>query len=202
MGMTDLILIEQFDGHPIEFQAVDAFVNLTAMCQPFGKRPGDFLAINPTKAFQAALAQDLGVLPAALVTLKRGNFSIGVQGTWAHPDLALECARWLSPALAIWCNRIVRKILAGILPGAVAAPTLSRREELLAELAKIDVEAARAAALPLLQPKGNYGEIAKNGKPKNGLRAPAYVAAKCRELDAQNVHACLGIITQLVLRLG
>ncbi|MDQ1087190.1 hypothetical protein QE390_001736 [Siphonobacter sp. SORGH_AS 1065] len=25
-------------------------------------------------------------------------------GTWMHEDVALEFARWLSPAFAIWCN--------------------------------------------------------------------------------------------------
>lgn len=30
-----------------------------------------------------------------------------------HPDLALEFARWLSPDFAIWCNRTVRRIMAG-----------------------------------------------------------------------------------------
>lgn len=27
-----------------------------------------------------------------------------IQGTWMHEDVALEFARWLNPAFAIWCH--------------------------------------------------------------------------------------------------
>lgn len=33
------------------------------------------------------------------------------QGTWMHEDAALEFARWLSPAFAIWCNKRIKELL-------------------------------------------------------------------------------------------
>jgi len=34
-----------------------------------------------------------------------------MQGTWLHEDVALEFARWLSPAFAIWCNDRIKELL-------------------------------------------------------------------------------------------
>jgi hypothetical protein len=103
------VITESYEGTLIPFQTGDAFVNATEMCKHFGKRPGDFLDIGPTKEFLAALSQQENKLPAALVVKIEGRNG----GTWLHPDLALECARWLSPKFAIWCNRVIRSILAG-----------------------------------------------------------------------------------------
>ena len=44
---------------------------------------------------------------ALIQTVKGGN---GEQGTWMHEDVALEFARWLSPAFAIWCNRRIKEL--------------------------------------------------------------------------------------------
>lgn len=33
------------------------------------------------------------------------------QGTWMHPWLAVEFARWLSPAFAVWCNQTIYGLL-------------------------------------------------------------------------------------------
>jgi phage antirepressor YoqD-like protein len=32
-------------------------------------------------------------------------------GTWMHEDVALEFARWLNPAFAIWCNDRIKELL-------------------------------------------------------------------------------------------
>jgi len=134
MNTTTLI---PFDYHSavITFTG-DAYVNLTQLCAAFNTAPAQFLRLESAKSFMIALAADTGlsdvqnlhisdgadsVIPGLVVTIK-GNFKNGTaQGTWAHPDLALECARWLSPEFAIWTNRVIRSVLAGRgLPGGVA----------------------------------------------------------------------------------
>lgn len=44
-----------------------------------------------------------------LVEIKQGGNS--EQGTWMYEDVALEFARWLSPAFAIWCNDRIKELL-------------------------------------------------------------------------------------------
>lgn len=134
------ILAETFEGEIIPFTAAGVYVNATAMCGAFGKKPIDFLRLESAKAFQEALAQDLGTDAGELVFTQRGGDQSKVRnphfapesnrenltlpaGTWLHPDLALECARWLSPRFAIWTNRVIRRILAG--DPMPAAPALA-----------------------------------------------------------------------------
>lgn len=44
-----------------------------------------------------------------MVEIKQGGN--GEQGTWMHEDVAMEFARWLSPAFAIWCNDRIKELL-------------------------------------------------------------------------------------------
>lgn len=121
--MNRQLVTFDFQSHTIPFTQ-DAFVNLTEMCAAFGKRPLHFMQLESTQRFIVALAADTGlsmqsddgnpVITPTLIRVRKGNFADQQQqGTWAHPDLALECARWLSPEFAIWTNRMIRKLLSG-----------------------------------------------------------------------------------------
>lgn len=48
---------------------------------------------------------------ADLVRVTKGGNDKNNQGTWMHEDVALEFARWLSPAFAIWCNDRIKELL-------------------------------------------------------------------------------------------
>lgn len=118
---------QEWEGNAVAFRTDDAYASLTLLCAPFEKRPNDFLSLASTTAFVEALCQAEGKPREELVITRNGgntrnpgsdptvtrNPGNGAQGTWAHPDLALECARWLDPAFAIWCNRVIRGILNG-----------------------------------------------------------------------------------------
>jgi phage antirepressor YoqD-like protein len=147
--MSILILTEQFDGKPIEFNRGDAFVNLTAMCAAFDTRPQAFLNLDSTKAFCAELERLNDSQP--IISTSRG---IG-GGTWAHPDLGLECARWLQPAFGIWCNRTIRRILAGDVAITPAVPT-TYKEAVKALLVEIEAKEALALENAELRPKGEF----------------------------------------------
>jgi hypothetical protein len=43
--------------------------------------------------------------------VKKGNSQDFEQGTWAHPLLALNFGRWISPEFAIWCDKHIRTLL-------------------------------------------------------------------------------------------
>jgi hypothetical protein len=100
-------------------------LNLTDMWQaadrPPNRRPSDWLALEESQRFRAHAgthspdATDL-FAPAAglagichldsdgLVATIRGNQG----GTWAHWQLALTYARYLSPPFHLWCNTVLR----------------------------------------------------------------------------------------------
>lgn len=121
------LINEEFHGSTISFRQEDAWVNLTQMCAVFAKKPYSFLRIAPTQDYIKALAADLGLQPPndaanpdfncvgetqlkGLIETREGRHD---SGTWAHPELAIECARWLSPEWSIRCNRVIRRLLAG-----------------------------------------------------------------------------------------
>lgn len=100
----------QYNGSPITFQKGDSvMVNATEMAKPFGKLAKDWLSNKSTKEFLSTLSSVRTIPLTALVEIKQGGNK--EQGTWMHEDVALEFARWLSPAFAIWCNDRIKELL-------------------------------------------------------------------------------------------
>ena len=83
-------------------------VNATEMARPFRKRAVDWLNTQSAKDFVNALSEVRKITSADLVSVTKGGLQ---QGTWMHEDVALEFARWLSPAFAIWCNDRIKELL-------------------------------------------------------------------------------------------
>lgn len=84
-------------------------VNATEMAKPFGKLAKDWLSNKSTKEFLSTLSAVRTIPLTDLVEIKQGGNS--EQGTWMHEDVAMEFARWLSPAFAIWCNDRIKELL-------------------------------------------------------------------------------------------
>jgi hypothetical protein len=113
-----------YRGAPIRLRG--AMLNLTDMWRAAGcpehRRPAKWLAFEETARFRAhaqvhwsepegpaeaenVLEEDIiAVDPDGLVAALRGRRG----GTWAHWQLALSYARYLSPAFHLWCNTVVR----------------------------------------------------------------------------------------------
>ena len=102
--------IFQYNGNPITFYKGDnVMVNATEMAKPFGKLVGDWIRLKTTTEFAEALSADMQIPISALIQVVKGGNN--EQGTWMHEDIALEFARWLSPAFAIWCNKRIKELL-------------------------------------------------------------------------------------------
>ena len=84
-------------------------INATEMAKPFGKLAKDWLSNKSTKEFLSTLSAVRTIPLTGLVEIKQGGNS--EQGTWMYEDVALEFARWLSPAFAIWCNDRIKELL-------------------------------------------------------------------------------------------
>lgn len=105
--------------------APDGFLNATAMAEAFGKRVYDWLRTDraidyiraahrrifggelPRPAENVRFAQELD---SPLVVTRKGGLS-GEQGTWLHPKVAIEFARWISPDFGVWCDGKIEEIL-------------------------------------------------------------------------------------------
>lgn len=100
-----------YNNTEVTFASKDnlVMVNATQMAKPFNKVPKDWLRTNPSKEFINSLSAVRHICPTELVRISQGGN--GTQGTWMHEDVAIEFARWLNPAFAIWCNDRIKELL-------------------------------------------------------------------------------------------
>ena len=105
-------IVYDYKGSKISFtNGKNVMVNATEMAKSFGKTTKDWLRTNASSEFINSLSAVRQICPSQLVVVKKGNSNEFEQGTWMHEDVALEFARWLSPAFAIWCNDRIKELL-------------------------------------------------------------------------------------------
>jgi len=107
--MTTAIIEQSFQDFPVFFQP-DAYLNATSVAKRFNKQPRDYLKTEPTKNYMNSIKTILLIPIDQLVIVKKGSSSNG-GGTWIHPKLAIDFARWLNPDFAVWCDMQIEKIL-------------------------------------------------------------------------------------------
>ncbi|WP_110599835.1 KilA-N domain-containing protein [Salinicola lusitanus] len=104
---------------PYQGQAVcfthDGWINATDIAKRFGKRPVDWLRLPDTADYLEALAEAIGESKVGkshfgLVRTSRGGRA---PGTWLHPRLAVQFARWLDARFAVWCDMQIEALIHG-----------------------------------------------------------------------------------------
>ncbi|VTS00504.1 kila-n domain protein : Uncharacterized protein OS=Parabacteroides goldsteinii dnLKV18 GN=C803_01585 PE=4 SV=1: KilA-N [Tuwongella immobilis] len=112
-------------------QRNDGYINATQLCKAAGKLFADYRRSAETKAFLDALGSDMGIPISAettelqicrsvLIEAKKGG--AGPQGTWVHPRVAIDLARWCSPQFAVVVNGWIFELMNR---GSVAQPSTS-----------------------------------------------------------------------------
>jgi hypothetical protein len=97
------IVVRTWNDAPISRRDSDGFADATAMCQANGKLWGNYRQLDRTADYIKALAASTGLAPDELViTTTTGPNHL--RGTWIHPRLAVDLARWLSPDFAVWMD--------------------------------------------------------------------------------------------------
>lgn len=123
--MTANVQNFKYNGNNIAFQlGENVMVNATEMAKPFNKRPAKWLELPSTNEFLSAL-RTIRKSDSLIQTVEGRN-----GGTWLHEDVAIEFARWLSPAFAIWCNDRIKELLRyGITATQVTVETIIANPE-------------------------------------------------------------------------
>lgn len=85
------------------------YVNATQMCHANNKSWGHYKERKFTKAYWTALSNDIGIPISSLVIEVDGYGSS--QGTWIHPEIAIDLAQWVSVEFRIWANRTLMKVM-------------------------------------------------------------------------------------------
>jgi len=110
------LISHQVDGLDIPQRITDGYINATALCQASGKKLSHYLENKATQDFISALSDDAGIPASELVIVTKGG-NPRSQGTWIHPDMAVNLGQWLSPRFAVLVSKWVREWMSGKLPG-------------------------------------------------------------------------------------
>lgn len=131
-----------WNGTPITRRSTDGYVNATSMCKANGKRWSDFRESVAAASYMEALSRKTGIPVYDLVVSKQG------EGTWIHPDLATELARWISADFSVFVNQWFREELEArvrdpqptlvALPVEVMLTTLERAAILMEQFGGLD----------------------------------------------------------------
>ena len=127
--LNDIVIISRSE---------DGFVNATQLCQAGGKRFADWYRLDSTKKLIHVLTKcDMGIPISQnsnhiesnennkFIDIKKGNSSNFEQGTWIHPDLAIQLAQWISPNFALQVSKWIRELFT---KGKVEINTVLQKE--------------------------------------------------------------------------
>jgi hypothetical protein len=99
---VDILVTRTWNSTPISRRTADGYVNATAMCKANGKEWSNYYKSERTSQYLQALQ---GSLPNGghLVQVIGTGPNEG-RGTYVHPRLAVDLARWISPEFAVWLD--------------------------------------------------------------------------------------------------
>ena len=106
-----------YNGRPIRERG--EMLSLTDMWRAAGgedsKRPSDWLALPATVEFVSHISDMDNAEISGIIQTERGRNG----GTWAHWQIGMAYAKYLSPEFHAWCNQVVRAIDDAGIPIAV-----------------------------------------------------------------------------------
>ncbi len=121
----------------IVYRESDKYINATQLCKAGGKKFSHWFSLDSTKELINELGKNIynsnvqnntleksnieseAGIPASLsniqnniklIDVKKGNSINFEQGTWIHPDLAIQLAQWISPQFALQVSSWIRTL--------------------------------------------------------------------------------------------
>jgi len=95
----------------------DGYINATQLCKAGNKEFSNWYKLSGTKELIIELEKQLSksdlLIPRSdfikLVDIKKGG-ELNNQGSWVHPDLAIQLAQWISPIFSLKVSKWVREL--------------------------------------------------------------------------------------------
>lgn len=184
--MSNLIVFN-YKGQGIS-RRDDGFINLTQMCQANGKRLDVFMKTQKTKDYIECLENSHQTV---VVYSEEGVNG----GTWGHPSLAINLARWISPEFAVWCDGHIFNLMSGNV--VIAQPQLPQtylealkalvasEERLMLAQAEVEVlEESNQALSEAVDELFNYSSIIRIAK-FNGISEEHFKWHRLKTVSAQ-----------------
>ena len=104
-----LLPLELGQGYTIEHRDEDGFINVTNLCKAGNKKFNDWFRLDKTKAFLQVLSATAGITTVNLLKYNTGGN--GERHTWAHPQVAINIAQWISPRFDVKVSAWVYEVM-------------------------------------------------------------------------------------------
>lgn len=118
------LVSRSWNGTPISRRTTDGYVNATAMCKANGKEWSKYRESDRCQTYLDALAETSEIRMFDLIQSRQGQGG----GTWVHPQVAVDLARWISAPFAVWMDGWFLENLDKQAPQPAAAPRLEAVE--------------------------------------------------------------------------
>jgi len=119
------LVSRSWNGTPISRRTTDGYVNATAMCRANGKEWSKYRESDRCQTYLDALAETSEIRMFDLIESRQGQGG----GTWVHPQVAVDLARWISAPFAVWMDGwFLESVAAKQAPEPVAASRLEAGE--------------------------------------------------------------------------
>jgi hypothetical protein len=118
------LVSRSWNGTPISRRVTDGYVNATAMCKANNKQWSKYRESDRCQTYLDALAETSGIRMFDLIESRQGQGG----GTWVHPQVAVDLARWISAPFAVWMDGWFLESLQQARPAPVETPSPRLRE--------------------------------------------------------------------------
>lgn len=106
------VIDREVDNSHINQRLMDGYINATALCKACKKDFYDYSRLKSTKEFIDELSSETGITVSALIQTVKGG-TPQFQGTWVHPQVAINLAQWASPKFAVLVSKWVFEWMQG-----------------------------------------------------------------------------------------
>lgn len=198
-----------YDGTSISRRTTDGYVNATAMCKANGKEWKHYFETDRAHKYLDALSGSV-VIPTNQLFSSITTGPNNGRGTWVHPQVAVDLARWISAPFAVWMdgwfleltgNPVVNPEPVAALPNQTLA-TVAQAIDLLEILGGVDDRQQQILRDVVLQAvvKSGGGGLLPPAAPEEELvglseyfieiGCPAHKATKIATEHGKGIKAC------------
>jgi hypothetical protein len=100
LAPQDPLDVRIWNGTPIARRTTDGYVNATAVCRANGKQWSKYRESERCQTYLDALVETSEIRMFDLIESRQGQGG----GTWVHPQVAVDLARWISAPFAVWMD--------------------------------------------------------------------------------------------------
>lgn len=97
------------DSYQLIYRPEDGYIDVTNLCVAGDKKFNDWKKLNKTSAFLKVLSSSIGMSGNQLLKYQSGSNS--ERRTWAHPQVAINIAQWISTEFGVQVSRWVYEML-------------------------------------------------------------------------------------------